>query len=132
VRLRRDFFHCACVCDFQLVRGSESAETKEGETAMRHAWKTVTVDVDVGDIISDIDTEELIEELNTRRDAIAGFTTTGAELLYEVRRQLLAGKANAALALIEQLLARPRAHIAERYEKAKAARDQDTGRPLIP
>lgn len=97
---------------------------------------TAHVEVDICDMLEEVDTEYLLNELHNRDDgplgkSISGFTQPGVDLLNEVRRELLNGKPNAALALVEQILAKPKANILDVYNKALGARDTETGRPLI-
>ena len=84
----------------------------------------VDVEVDVDDLLGEIDTEDLIEELHQRGGDIP---LEGVDLAYQC---LMRGDVNGALAVLEPII-RPRFPSAEiakaAYRKAMAARkDPDT------
>ncbi len=70
---------------------------------MARRWKgTVSVDVDVDDVIGELSDKDIREEFEARFGNGAGLVDF--DLLAEVREELNGGRANSALALVESAL----------------------------
>ncbi len=98
----------------------------------RYRSGQITVEVDarvnVADVLDMVEDEALEAEMKSRDLKVP---PTVYPLLAEVEAELLCGRVQEAIVLLERIV-RPKFLAEGVYEKARAIRDPATGRPVIP